>query len=164
VFTCRLRLFDGFNQAIGKVAVVTGSSRSIGAAIARALGAEGANVVVNYVNDANAAKTVVDSIKSTGKGNAIAVKANVSTIEGGRSLVNAAVREWRKIDILILNAGIMGSKVLSDVDEGFFDSHFHTNVKAPLFTVKYAIPHLTARTFDIFPPCDCCKVNSNTVS
>ncbi|EKM79593.1 hypothetical protein AGABI1DRAFT_74703 [Agaricus bisporus var. burnettii JB137-S8] len=128
----------------GKVAVVTGSSRSIGAAIARALGAEGANVVVNYANDANAAKTVVDSIKSVGKGNAIAVKANVSTIRGGQSLIDAAVQEWGKIDILVLNADIMGSKMLTDVDEGFFDSHFQTNVKAPLFMVKHAIPHLAA--------------------
>lgn len=124
---------------------MTDSSRSIGAAIARALGAEGANVVVNYANDANAAKTVVDSIKSVGKGNAIAVKANVSTIRGGQSLIDAAVQEWGKIDILVLNADIMGSKMLTDVDEGFFDSHFQTNVKAPLFMVKHAIPHLAAR-------------------
>lgn len=44
----------------------------------------------------------------------------------------------------------MGSKVLSDVDEAFFDNHFHTNVKAPLFTVKHAIPHMTARTSIFF--------------
>lgn len=126
---------------------MTGSSRSIGAAIAKALGAEGANVVVNYVNDARAAEEVANSIKSTGKGDAIAVKANVSTVEGGQSLVDAAVQKWGKVDILVLNAGIMGSKVLADVDEAFFDSHIQTNVKAPLFTVKHAIPHIPARTF-----------------
>lgn len=131
----------------GKVAVVTGSSRSIGAAIARALGAEGANVVVNYVSDARAAEEVVSSIKSSGKGDAIAVKANAATIEGGKFLVDAAVRKWGRLDILVLNAGIMGSKVLADVDEAFFDSHIQTNVKAPLFTVKYALSHLAARKF-----------------
>ncbi|XP_006462788.1 hypothetical protein AGABI2DRAFT_224408 [Agaricus bisporus var. bisporus H97] len=128
----------------GKVAVVTGSSRSIGAAIAKALGAEGADVVVNYVNDAKAAKEVVDSIESEKKGKAIAIKADVSTVEGGKSLIDAVVQEWGRIDILVLNAGIMGSKVMADVDEQFFDSHFQTNVKAPFFTVQHAIPHITA--------------------
>ncbi|KAF9445127.1 NAD(P)-binding protein [Macrolepiota fuliginosa MF-IS2] len=131
---------------VGKVAVVTGSSRSIGAAIAKALGAEGANVVVNYVSDAGAAEEVASAIKSSGKGDAIAVRANAATIEGGRSLIDAAVQKWGHLDILVLNAGIMGSKVLADVDEAFFDSHIQTNVKAPLFTVKYALPHLSTRT------------------
>ncbi|KXN85417.1 Versicolorin reductase [Leucoagaricus sp. SymC.cos] len=127
---------------VGKVAVVTGSSRSIGAAIAKALGAEGANVVVNYVSDANAAEEVASSIKATGKGDAIAIKANAATVEGGKSLVDAAVAKWGRLDILVLNAGIMGSKVLADVDEEFFDNHIQTNVKAPLFTVKHALQHL----------------------
>lgn len=129
---------------VGKTAIVTGSSRSIGAAIARALGAEGANVVVNYVSDAGAAEEVVKSIKATGKGDAIAVKANAGTVEGGKSLIDAAVAKWQRLDILVLNAGIMGSKNLADVDEEFFDSHIQTNVKAPLFTVKHALQHLTA--------------------
>jgi len=122
----------------GKVAVVTGSSRSIGAAIAKALGAEGAKVIVNYVNDEKAAGEVANSINS-GKGEAFAVKADASSIAGGKSLIDAAVKQFGGVDILVLNAGIMGSKPLGDTDEAFFDSHMQTNVKAPLFTVKHAM-------------------------
>lgn len=125
---------------------MTGSSRSIGAAIARALGAEGANVVVNYVNGEKAAEEVVSSIKS-GKGDAIAVQADASTVAGGQALVDAAVKQWGHLDILVLNAGIMGSKTLADTDEAFFDSHIQTNVKAPLFTVKHATSLPSPRTY-----------------
>jgi len=126
----------------GKVAVVTGSSRSIGAAAAKSLGAAGAKVVVNYATNASAAEGVVNDIKSVGQGDAIAVKADVFTVEGGKSLVDAAVAKWGRLDILVLTAGIMGSKPMVDVDEEFFDRHMHANVKAPLFTAKYAAQHL----------------------
>ncbi|KAF8157827.1 hypothetical protein B0H34DRAFT_430794 [Crassisporium funariophilum] len=126
----------------GKVAVVTGSSRSIGAAIAKCLAEEGANVVVNYVNDAKAADEVVQSIKSQGKGGAIAVKANASTLEGGKFLIDEAVKAFGKIDILVLNAGVMGNKTLSQVDETYFDDHINTNVKVPLFMAQAVAPIL----------------------
>ncbi|KAF7364579.1 hypothetical protein MVEN_00326900 [Mycena venus] len=125
----------------GKIAVITGSSRSIGAAIAKYMGAQGAKVVVNYVSSANAADEVVSSIESSG-GCAIAVKADASTIAGGKHLIDEAVKAFGGIDILVLNAGIMGSKVLADVDEAFYDSHFATNVKGPLFLAKAAAPLL----------------------
>lgn len=89
---------------------MTGSSRSIGAAIAKDLGEQGANVIINYANDANAAEEVVQSIKISGKGDATAVKADVSTIDGGKHLVKETIRIYGKLDILVLNAGIMGSK------------------------------------------------------
>jgi len=130
---------------LGKVAIVTGSSRSIGAAIAQALGELGANVVVNYANDAKAADEVVQSIKSNGKGaGAVAIKADVSTLHGGRHLLEETIRTYGKLDILVLNAGIMGSKPLADVDEMFFDAHMQVNVKAPLFLVKAATEYLPA--------------------
>ncbi|TFK33618.1 hypothetical protein BDQ12DRAFT_690949 [Crucibulum laeve] len=123
---------------LGKVAVVTGSSRSIGAAIAKTLGEHGAHVVVNYVNDSQAADDVVQSIRAQGKGGAIAVKANVGTLEGGQYLLDEAVKAFGRLDILVLNAGVMGSKTISEIDETFYDSHFDTNVKAPLFMAKAA--------------------------
>ncbi|KAF7422904.1 hypothetical protein PC9H_011068 [Pleurotus ostreatus] len=129
----------------GKVAVVTGSSRSIGAAIAKALGSQGAKVVVNYVNDSSAAQSVVNEIKAfntkESKGcDAIAVQADASKLEGGQKLLAEATKTWGQVDILVLNAGIMGSKPLAEVDEDFFDSHFEINVKVPVFLAKAAVP------------------------
>ncbi|KAF8144004.1 hypothetical protein K438DRAFT_1874672 [Mycena galopus ATCC 62051] len=124
-----------------KVAVITGSSRSIGAAVAKHMGQQGAKVVVNYINGAKAADEVVSSIKASG-GSAIAVKADASTVAGGQQLLDEAVKAFGGVDILVLNAGIMGSKVLAQVDEEFFDSHFSTNVKGPLFLAKAAAPLL----------------------
>jgi 3-oxoacyl-[acyl-carrier protein] reductase len=134
---------------------VTGSSRSIGAAIARSLGEQGANVVVNYVQDSAAADEVVQAIRSQGKGGAIAIRADASTLEGGRTLLAEAVKTFGKVDILVLNAGIMGSRTLAEVDEAFFDSHFDVNVKAPLFLAKAAASILPSRKFDFVYSVEC---------
>lgn len=136
-----------FNSTLasGKVAVVTGSSRSIGAAITKQLGAQGAKVVVNYVNDAVAAASVVAAIKSTNGGDAVAVQVDASTIAGGQQLVDEALKSFGGVDILVLNAGIMGSKVLTDVDEAFYDAHFAANVKGPFFLAKAAAPLIPTR-------------------
>ncbi|KAF5356568.1 hypothetical protein D9758_008210 [Tetrapyrgos nigripes] len=122
-----------------KVAVVTGSSRGIGAAIALRLAEEGAAVVVNYINSSAAAEKIVSTIKAQGKGDAIAIKANVSTTEGAKQLLDESVKAFGKIDALVLNAGIFGMKTLADTDEPFFDAHFNTNVKGPLFAAKHAV-------------------------
>ncbi|KAI0270035.1 hypothetical protein BC834DRAFT_864668 [Gloeopeniophorella convolvens] len=126
----------------GKVAIVTGSSRSIGASIALKLASDGAKVIVNYVSDANAADAVVSSIKADGKGDAFAVKADVSSIPGAQTLLDEAIRVFGKLDILVLNAGIMGSRTLADIDEQFYESHMNINVKGPLFLTKSAAPLL----------------------
>ncbi|THU89912.1 NAD-P-binding protein [Dendrothele bispora CBS 962.96] len=131
---------------VGKVAVVTGSSRGIGAAIALRLAEEGATVVVNYVNSSSPAEKIVSTIKSQGKGDAIAIKADVSSLEGGKQLLDEAVKNFGKIDILILNAAFVENKTLADTDESLYDTHFNTNVKGPLFTVKYAVEK------GMFPP------------
>ncbi len=127
------------------VAVVTGSSRSTSAAIAKCLGEHGANVVVNYVNDINAAQDVVKFIRAQGKGGAIAVKADASTVDGGRYLLDETIRTFGKIDILVLNSGVMESKTLADIEEASFDNQFGVNVKAPLFLAKAAAPLLPSR-------------------
>ncbi|KAF8915568.1 hypothetical protein CPB85DRAFT_1432875 [Mucidula mucida] len=126
----------------GKVAIVTGSSRSIGAAIVRSMAEQGAKVVVNYVNNAQPADELVAQIKAQGKGDAVAIKADASTIAGGKSLIADTIRVFGKIDILVLNAGIMGSKPIADVDEAFFDDHVNCNIKGPLFMAKAVIEHL----------------------
>lgn len=106
--------------------------------MARCLGEHGATVVVNYVTDEKSADEVVQAIRAQGKGGAIAVKANTATLEGGQLLLDEAMKTFGRIDILVLNAGIMGSKTLDDLDEAFFDNHFDTNVKVPLFMAKAA--------------------------
>jgi len=126
----------------GKVALVTGSSRGIGAAIARKLANDGAFVVVNYSSNYSAARTVVDSINEMHPNTAIDVKADLTNLACGRELLDKTIEAFGKLDILVLNAGIMGSRSLVDVDEKFFDEHFLLNVKAPLFLVKAAAPLL----------------------
>ncbi|KAF9024562.1 NAD(P)-binding protein [Hymenopellis radicata] len=126
----------------GKVAIVTGSSRSIGAAIVRSMAEQGAKVVVNYVNNPQPADELVAEIKAQGKGDAVTIKADASTIAGGKSLIAETIQAFGKIDILVLNAGIMGSKTIADVDEAFFDDHINCNIKGPLFMAKAILEHL----------------------
>ncbi|EOO02489.1 putative nad-p-binding protein [Phaeoacremonium minimum UCRPA7] len=128
----------------GKVALVTGSSRSIGAGIAKRFAEDGANVVVNYVSNSQAAGRLVDSINARRAGAAIAIKGDVSTVVGGQRLLYETVKSYGKIDIIVLNAAIMGSKPLAEIDEQFFDDHMNANVKGQLFLVKAAAPHLTS--------------------
>ncbi|PCH36518.1 NAD(P)-binding protein [Wolfiporia cocos MD-104 SS10] len=124
----------------GKAALVTGSSRSIGAAIARRLAADGANVVVNYVSNASAAASVVDAINKSGGGRAISVQADVAEKEGIQRLLDETLREFGRLDILVLNAAVMGYGTIAEVTEEEFDRHFNVNVKAPFLTIKAAAP------------------------
>jgi 3-oxoacyl-[acyl-carrier protein] reductase len=73
-------------------------------------------------------------------GAAVPIKADVSTVASCKYLLDQTIKVFGKVDILVLNAGIMGSKVLADVDEQFFDDHFTVNVKGPLFLVQAAAP------------------------
>ena len=125
----------------GKVAVVTGASKGIGKATALALGAAGANVVVNYLSSANSAHEVVQAI---GADRAIAIKADVSDLNQGKELVQKTVEKWGKIDILVLNAGLLTQNgALADTTEEEFDRLFKVNVKGPFFLIKVRviIPH-----------------------
>jgi len=93
---------------------------------------------VNYVHNSKAADEVVNVINAQNIGGAVAVQADASTMAGGQLLLDEAVKAFGKIDILVLNAGVMGSKTLSEIDEAFFDSHININVKVPLFMAKSA--------------------------
>ncbi|KAG2171951.1 hypothetical protein INT43_001427 [Umbelopsis isabellina] len=128
----------------GKVALITGSSRSIGAAVAERLAADGANVVINYVNNASAAQEVADRINSKGAGQAKIIQADVSSVEAGKELVKNTLEAFQKIDILVPNAGVLENKTLEQITEEHFDTHFNVNVKGVLFLVQAAAPHMTA--------------------
>jgi len=125
----------------GKVAVVTGASKGIGAAIARRFGLEGANVVVNYATDKAGAEEVVRDIQSAGA-KAVAVKANVADAKDVDLLFTEAKRAFGKIDILVNNAGVYEFRPLEQIDEQHFRKHFDLNVLGLLLATKAAVPNI----------------------
>ena len=107
------------------------------------LAQDGASVVINYASNETAAKEVADEINKIRSGAAVIVKADVSTVESCKYLLDETLKAFGRIDILVLNAGIMGMKTLREIDEKFFDDHFLINVKGPFFLVQAAERHLT---------------------
>lgn len=125
----------------GKTAIVTGSSRGIGAAIARRIAADGARVIVNYAKRAGAADEVVKTIVDAG-GKASAVGADVSTSAGIRQLFDESEKAYGGTDILINNAGAILYKLIADTSEEEFDQLFAVNVKATFLACKEATARL----------------------
>ena len=124
----------------GKVAVVTGASKGIGAAIARALAAAGAAVAVNYAGSKEAAALVVDEIKGRG-GRAIPAQGDVSKAADVTRVFAETKEAFGSIDILVNNAGVAGMKPLEEVSEEFYRRLFDTNVLGPILTIKEALAH-----------------------
>jgi 3-oxoacyl-[acyl-carrier protein] reductase len=124
----------------GKVAVVTGASKGIGAATAKALAAAGASVVVNYASSREGADRVVAAIKSGG-GKAIAVKGNVAKSADVQNLFDKAKAEFGKIDVLVNNAGIYKFDPIENVTEDEFHRQFNTNVLGTLLATREAVKH-----------------------
>jgi 3-oxoacyl-[acyl-carrier protein] reductase len=125
----------------GKVAIVTGASKGIGAAIAKALSAEGASVVVNYASSKSGADKVVEAITSKG-GRAIAVKADVSKGEDARALIEDTLKAFGRLDVLVNNSGIYEFGPLEEVTEDSFHRQFNTNVLGLLLVTQAAAKHL----------------------
>jgi 3-oxoacyl-[acyl-carrier protein] reductase len=128
----------------GKVAVVTGASKGIGAAIAEKFGSEGAKVVVNYAHDKAGAEKVVGKIKQSG-GQAIAVRADVSKGEDIKKLITETVRTFGNIDILVNNAGVYEFRALEALDEQHFRKIFDLNVLGLLLTTKETVAHMNGQ-------------------
>ena len=124
----------------GKVAVVTGASKGIGAGIAAALVAAGAAVIVNYASDAAGAERVVEEIVR-GDGRAIAVQADVSSAADVSRLFAQAEREFGVPDIVVNNAGVFRFDLLEAVTAGEFHREFDTNVLGPLLVTQEAVKH-----------------------
>ncbi len=128
----------------GKIAIVTGASKGIGASIATELAAEGASVVVNYASSKQGADVVVDRITKAG-GKAVAVGGNVSKPEEITNLVAEAVKAFGgTIDILVNNAGVYGMAPLEAVTAEDFHRQFDINVLGLLLTTQAAVPHFPA--------------------
>lgn len=121
----------------GKTALVTGSSRGIGRAIAEGLATKGATVVVNYVGNEKAAREVVAAIEGNG-GKAVAIQADVSSIPDIRRLFDETERQMGPIDIVVANVGVAVIKPLVEATEADFDHVFGTNAKGTFFTLQEA--------------------------
>lgn len=122
----------------GKVAVVTGASKGIGAEIARALAAEGASVVVNYASSKDGADKVVADIVASG-GKAVAVKGDVSKSGDIETLFAETKAAFGPADVLVNNAGVYAFGAIEDVVEEEFHRQFNTNVLGLLLTTKAAV-------------------------
>jgi 3-oxoacyl-[acyl-carrier protein] reductase len=130
------------NQLKDKVALVTGASKGIGSGIAKALAAAGASVVVNYVSSKEGADKVVSAITSAG-GKAVAVGGNVSKAADAKAIVDAAMKNYGQLDILVNNSGVFEMRPIEEITEEHFHKQFDVNVLGLLLVTQAAVPHLT---------------------
>ncbi|MCC6537097.1 MAG: glucose 1-dehydrogenase [Bryobacterales bacterium] len=128
----------------GKVAVVTGASKGIGAAIAKRLAADGAAVVVNYATSAAGAEKVVNEIQAAG-GRAVAARADVSKPADVKALFDAAEKHFGTAEILINNAGVYAGAPLGGITEEHYRKHFDLNVFGLLSATQEAVARLRGR-------------------
>jgi 3-oxoacyl-[acyl-carrier protein] reductase len=125
----------------GKVAIVTGASKGIGAAIAKALAGEGASVVVNYASSKAGAEAVVSAITSAG-GKAVAVGGDVSKKADAQGIVDAAIKNYGRLDVLVNNSGIYEFGAIGEITEEHFHKQFNVNVLGLLLVTQAAEKHL----------------------
>lgn len=125
----------------GKVAVVTGASKGIGAGIAQALAAEGAAVVVNYVSSKAGAEKVVAAITAAG-GKAVAAGGDVSKAADVKGIIDAAIKNYGRLDILVNNSGIYEFAPLEAITEENFYKTFNINVLGTILTTQAAVKHM----------------------
>jgi 3-oxoacyl-[acyl-carrier protein] reductase len=128
---------EAMNELRGKVAIVTGASKGIGAGIARAYGAAGASVVVNYASDAQGAERVVRDIEQSG-GKAIAVRADMKKPDDVAQLFAATREAFGRLDVLVNNAGVYQFGPIEQITEAEFWRHFDTNVLGPIVATREA--------------------------
>jgi 3-oxoacyl-[acyl-carrier protein] reductase len=132
---------EHMSKLTGKVAVVTGASKGIGAAIAKSLAAEGASVVVNYASSKAGADTVVSTITAAG-GKAVAVGGDVSKVAEAQSIIDAAIKNYGRLDILVNNSGVYEFTPIEAITEDQFHKIFNINVLGLLLTTQAAVNHL----------------------
>lgn len=126
----------------GQVAVVTGASRGIGAAIAERLARDGASVAVNYLTSEQAAASIVEKIASSG-GKALAFKADVCRPAQAKDLIQWAVETLGPVDIVVNNVGAPAVAPLEAIDEAHVHSIIQHNINGPIFVTQAAVAHLS---------------------
>ena len=127
-------------RLVGRVAVVTGASKGIGAGIAKQLAAEGAAVVVNYASSKEGADQVVNEIHASG-GKAIAVQGDVAKSQDVKRLFAEASKAFGRLDVLINNAGVYQFAALEEVTEDEFHREFNTNVLGMIMATREAVKY-----------------------
>ena len=130
----------------GKIAVVTGGSRGIGAAVAKGLGKEGATVIINYNHSQEEAETVVNEIKAMGS-LAVAVQADISDAEATKVFIEKALADFGKIDILVNNAGITRDKTFKKMSFEEWHKVIDTNLSSVFNTCKIALPSMLEQKY-----------------
>ena len=125
----------------GKIAIVTGAGRGIGAGIARELGCRGASVVVNYRSSAEAAQLVAEEIKAAGS-DSITIQADVSKVEDIQHLFKQTKEHFGRVDIVVSNSGIEHFAPIDQVTPEQFDRVFNTNTRGQFFVGQAAYEHL----------------------
>lgn len=130
------------NRLKGKVAVVTGASKGLGAAIARKFGEEGASVVVNYSSSKEAADHVVADVIGSGA-RAVAIKANMRAPAEVEQLFAEANRTYGRVDVLVNNAGVYDFQPLENLSLELFRKHMELNVFGYLLAIKEAVKYMT---------------------
>jgi 3-oxoacyl-[acyl-carrier protein] reductase len=129
------------SKLTAKVAVVTGASKGIGAAIAKALAAEGASVIVNYASSKAGADDVVAAISKAG-GKAVAVQGDVSKVAEAQGIIDAAIKHYDRLDILVNNSGVYEFSPIESITEENFHKIFNINVLGALLTTQAAVKYL----------------------
>ncbi|KAI5781507.1 hypothetical protein EDC01DRAFT_784406 [Geopyxis carbonaria] len=126
----------------GKIALITGSSKGIGAAIARNLASRGCTIVLNYSSPSSAAADTVLASLPAATPPHTALRADVSALAACQTLIAAVIATYSTLDILVLNAGWMPHADLASTTEADFDRCFALNVKGPYFLAQAAAPHM----------------------
>lgn len=125
------------SQQAEQVAVITGASRGIGAAVAARLARDGFAVAVNYASNADLADKLVRTLRESGAG-AIAVKADVASAADAARLFDTVERELGRVDVLVNNAGILKVMPLADTSDALFEQTFGVNVRGTFNTLREA--------------------------
>ena len=128
----------------GKVVLVTGAARRIGAAIARRLHAAGANVVIHYRGAEGDAARLEAELNGARADSALKVKGDLLAPVAPQALVGAALERWKRLDLLVNNASAFYPTPVGEIEAGHWEELVGSNLKAPLFLAQAAAPHLAA--------------------